>query len=160
MNNLDEFATSFHTYTEMMNDEASITFMIEARVFNSMVEIRFKSLRWEKKPRRNKSALDRTYLMMEPTFTNSAKNCHKFPHTHDWLLISNSFTLSGIRCWCMHYDDWSVILTHLHPRSQLELSYCSLARLKYDWSHETISGSWSIFGCIPGWMHKNRLKPG
>ena len=52
MNNLDEFATSFHTYTEMVNDEASITFMIEARVFNSMVEIRFKSLRWEKKTKK------------------------------------------------------------------------------------------------------------
>ena len=39
MNSLDEFATSFHTYTEMVNDEASITFMIEARVFNGMVKI-------------------------------------------------------------------------------------------------------------------------
>ena len=52
MNNIDEFATSFHTYTEMVNDEASITFMIEARVFNSMVEIRFKILAIKKKTKK------------------------------------------------------------------------------------------------------------
>ena len=73
MNNLDEFATSFHAYTEMVNDEASITFMIEARVFNSMVEIWFKILAMRKKPRRNKSA----HLPHDGTHIH--KFCRKLP---------------------------------------------------------------------------------
>lgn len=67
-------------------------FVMEARVFNSMVETRIKFLVIKKKELRiKKLALDRTYLMMEPPFTNSAvKNCYRSLHVHDWLLISNS----------------------------------------------------------------------
>ena len=67
-------------------------FVMEARVFNSMVEIRIKFLVIKKLELRIKNlALDHTYLMMEPPFTNSAvKNCHRSLHVHDWLLISNS----------------------------------------------------------------------
>lgn len=49
------------------------TFVIEGGVFRSMVEIRIKIFVMRKKtPRISKLALDRTYLITEPPFTNSA----------------------------------------------------------------------------------------
>ena len=60
----------------------------------------------KKTPRISKLALDRTYLVTEPPFTNSAdKNCHKCLQVHDCLLMSISFRSSGIRCRlmrCLH----------------------------------------------------------
>lgn len=81
----------------MVNDKRLNTFMIKARVFNSMhmVKIRIKILVMNKwKLTINKLVLGRTYLMTEPSFTNSAdKNCHKCPHVHDCI----SFRSSGVR---------------------------------------------------------------
>ena len=67
-------------------------FVMEARVFNSMVEIRIKFLVIKKIRAENKESRSWSHLPHDGTpFHNSAvKNCHRSLHVHDWLLISNS----------------------------------------------------------------------